>query len=220
MIDLRNNLLIPGLLFVGILFAFLFLLEPVLLYIGDYLVIEDNLSTADVIHVIAGEDYRTDYAISLYQQGLGRRLYFTGGWCNFHHYYHGRHGMERARSQGVPEQAIVIDDVPVKSTYDEAVRLKVYIEENPLSFQSVIVVSDPFHMRRVHWTYQRVLGEDIVVLMAPVPFDRTPYQRVWWKSSKSIQMVRDEYLKNVYYFFRYQLAFGKLRDWLASLDRD
>jgi uncharacterized SAM-binding protein YcdF (DUF218 family) len=221
MIGLKNNLFIPGLLIVGIVFAFLLLYEPALLFIGDYLVLEDDLATADVIHVIAGEDYRTDYAIQLYQQGLGEQIFFTGGWCNFHHYDHGRHGLERARSQGVPEQAIAFDDTPVKSTYDEAVRLKAHIDEDPSSSaQSVIVVSDPFHMRRARWTYQRVLGKEIVVLMAPVPFDRTPYQRSWWKSSKSMRMLWDEYLKNVYYIFRYRLASGKLRDWLASLDRD
>lgn len=220
MIGLKNNLLIPGLIFVGIAFAILLLREPVLLFIGDYLVVKDDLSTADVIHVIAGEDYRTDYAIQLYQQGLGEQIYFTGGWCNFHHYYHGRHGMERAQSQGVPEQEIAYDDTPVKSTFDEAVRLKAHIDENPSSFQSVIVVSDPFHMRRARWTYQRVLGKDVAVLMAPVPFDQTPYQRQWWLSSKSIRMVWDEYLKILYYFFRYQLTSGKVREWLASLDRN
>jgi len=37
--------------------------------IGDFLVVEDDLRPADVIHIIAGDDYRTDYAIQLYQQG-------------------------------------------------------------------------------------------------------------------------------------------------------
>jgi len=41
--------------------AALFLLhERTLLAIGDFLVIQDELVPADVIHVIAGADYRTD----------------------------------------------------------------------------------------------------------------------------------------------------------------
>ena len=36
--------------------------ERWLALIGDFLVVPDTLKPADVIHVIAGEDYRTDYA--------------------------------------------------------------------------------------------------------------------------------------------------------------
>ena len=42
--------------------------ERILRSIGDFLIVQDTLKPADVIHVIAGEDYRTDYAFQLYQQ--------------------------------------------------------------------------------------------------------------------------------------------------------
>jgi len=54
--------------------AFLFR-EPLMFAIGDYLVIHDELKPADVIHVIAGPDDRTDYAIQLYKQGYGKQLF-------------------------------------------------------------------------------------------------------------------------------------------------
>jgi hypothetical protein len=41
--------------------------EPVLLAIGDYLIVRDELRPADVIHVLTGRDYRTDYSIQVYQ---------------------------------------------------------------------------------------------------------------------------------------------------------
>lgn len=75
--------------------------RPLLLAIGDFLIVEDALHDADVIHVIAGPDDRTDYAIQLYKQGYARRILFTGGWCTCHSYYHGQHGRERALEQGV-----------------------------------------------------------------------------------------------------------------------
>ena len=71
--------------------AFLFR-EPVMLAIGDYLVIQDDLKPADVIHVIAGPDDRTDFAIQLHRQGYGKQIFFTGGWCSYHGYRHGEHG--------------------------------------------------------------------------------------------------------------------------------
>lgn len=191
-----------------------------LLAMGDFLIVRDTLKPADVIHVIAGEDYRTDYAIELYKRGLGKTLFFTGGWCNEHRYHHGEHGRERSLAQGVPSEAIASDDSSVTSTYAEAERLGDWIARSPGPVRSVIVVSDPFHMRRARWAFKRVLGKRIEVRMAPVPFEMTPLTRRWWVGWRGRNEVRDEYEKLVYYVLRYQITRGKLRDWLASMDRE
>lgn len=209
--------IVLGLLVVGGVLLFIFH-ERWLLAIGDHLIIQDNLRPADVIHVIAGEDYRTDYAIELYKKGLGKPVFFTGGWCIFHKYHHGEHGKTRALAQGVPEGAIAYDDSSVTSTYAEAERLKAWMACSPTPVRSVIIVSDPFHMRRARWTYRRLLGKGFDIQMAPVPMERTPYQRRWWTDRLSRLYVREEYEKLVYYVLRYQIARGKLRDWLASME--
>jgi uncharacterized SAM-binding protein YcdF (DUF218 family) len=188
--------------------------------IAGFLFIQDDLHPADVIHVIAGEDYRTDYAIKLYKEGYGQTLFFTGGWCEIHHYRHGEHAKERSLSQGVPLDAIAFDDSKVISTYMEAEKLKEWIAENPEPIRSIMVVSDPFHMRRARWTYQKVFGDDIEIQMAPVPFDRTPYQPDWWKDPQSRRNVREEYSKFIYYLLRYQYSWGYFRTWLISLDSE
>jgi uncharacterized SAM-binding protein YcdF (DUF218 family) len=193
--------------------------ERILLAIGDFLVVQDELHPADVIHVIAGPDHRTDYAIQLYKQGYGKEIFFTGGWCSIHMLYHGEQGRRRAIDQGVPPEAIAIDDSDVTSTYSEAVRLKEFVAASLLPIHWVIVVSDPHHMRRVRWTYQRVFGNSVSVQMAPVPFEQSPYQRHWWTDEASRRNVGEEYLKIVYYYARYQLTWGPMREWLASLDR-
>lgn len=189
-----------------------------LMLIGHFLIVQDTLHSADVIHVIAGDDYRTDYAIQLYKLGYAKKLFFTGGWCDIHDYWHGEHAKERALAQGVPSDAIAFDDSKVTSTYMEAEKLKAWIGQSRYLFRSIIVVSDPFHMRRARWAYQKILGNNVEVMMAPVPFERTPYQRIWWQDQESRQNVREEYFKLVYYLFRYQLLWGFLKDWLASFD--
>jgi uncharacterized SAM-binding protein YcdF (DUF218 family) len=199
--------------------AFLFR-EPVMLAIGDYLVIQDELKPADVIHVIAGPDDRTDYAIQLYKRGYAKQIFFTGGWCTFHGYYHGQHGAERAKAQGIAPERIAIDESRVTSTYDEVVLLKEFIAKSQAPIRSAIVVSDPYHMRRARWTYRQVFGKGIEVLMAPVPFGLTPYQRRWWTDWASQRYVRDEYVKLAYYYARYRLSWGPIRRWLTSLDRE
>ena len=203
---------------VGLTIILVLFRERWLVLVGDFLVVEDTLRPADVIHVIAGEDYRTDYAIQLYKKGYGKTLFFTGGWCKIHQYNHGEHAKEISLRQGVPLEAIAFNDSGVTSTYMEAEKLKEWIERNPDPVRSVIVISDPFHMRRVRWTYRKVLGDQIQLQMAPVPFDLTPYQRTWWKEADSRKMVREEYSKLIYYFLRYQYSWGSFKDWLASLD--
>jgi len=183
-------------------------------------VVQDALQPADVIHIIAGADYRAEYAIRLYQEGYGKRLFFTGGWCPEIQGEHGELGRALALERGVPAGAIVTDDTEVTSTYAEVLRLQAYIAQSPEPIRSVIVVSDPFHMRRVQWTCWRVLGPGVRVQMAPVPFELTPYRRRWWADPASRQYVRDEYLKTWYYIARHQLAFGRLKEWLASFDRE
>jgi len=193
--------------------------EPILLAVGDYLVIQDQLQPADVIHVIAGDDDRTDYAIQLYKKGYAKQIFFTGGWCTIHNYDHGEHGKELAMDQGVPAQALADDDSWVTSTYSEALRLKEWVYNSQTPIHSVIVVSDPFHMRRVRWTYKQLFGDKISLQMAPVPFGLSPYSRYWWTDDKSRKLVKDEYLKIVYYVARYQLGWGPLKNWLASFDK-
>ncbi len=184
--------------------------------IGDALVIQDPPARVDVIHVIAGDDYRTQYAIQLYQQGYARLLFFTGGWCTRHGYYHGAHARELALQAGVPPQAVAYDDSQVSSTYDEVLLLQKYLAASHPTFQAVMVVSDPFHMRRARWTYRQILGRGFSILMAPVPFSQTPFKQQWWADRPSANYVMDEYKKMVFYFFRYQLNFT----WLASLDKN
>ena len=188
--------------------------------IGNFLVIDDTLQPADVIHVIAGDDYRTEYAIQLYKEGYAQTLFYTGGWCTQHDYYHGEHATEISLAAGIPAASIAIDDSTVTSTYMEAERLKDWIDHSPRPIRSVIVVSDPFHMRRASWTYRWVLGDKIRVQMAPVPFEETPFKRAWWKDPESRGYVRDEYEKLAYYVLRYKLSWGKLHEWLVSLDSE
>jgi uncharacterized SAM-binding protein YcdF (DUF218 family) len=120
----------------------------------------------------------------------------------------------------VSPAAIAIDDTDVTSTYSEVVRLKEFIAKSSVSIKSAIVVSDPYHIRRARWTYRHVLGDRVRIQMAPVPFDSTPYRRRWWTDQASRGYVKNEYLKTAYYYARYQLNWGPLREWLASLDRE
>jgi len=210
------TLIVVLLVISGLLLMFSIFKEEIQSAIGKFLVVKDNLYPADAIHVIAGDDYRTEYAIQLYQQGFARKIFFTGGWCTQHGYYHGEHGLQIALAEGIPVEDIAYDDTAVLSTFDETILLKNYLDSNLPSAQSVIVVSDPFHMRRARWTNQMVFGNQLKMIMQPVPFDQTPFKQQWWTDSPSRAYVRDEYTKMIYYLFRYKLGWN----WLSFFDKN
>jgi uncharacterized SAM-binding protein YcdF (DUF218 family) len=188
--------------------------------LGNFLIVQDRLQTADVIHVISGPDYRTFYGIQLFKQGYGKFLFFTGGWCAEIQGVHADRGTRLSIEQGVPASAIRADSYQVTSTFQEAERLKLWIDETQTPLHSVIVVSDPHHMRRARWAYRQVFGKDVELIMAPIPFDQTPYRQRWWADDASKSMVRDEYIKIIYYYARYKYSWGPLKEWLASFDTE
>jgi uncharacterized SAM-binding protein YcdF (DUF218 family) len=195
--------------------------EPILLAIGNFLVVQDELNSADAIHVISGSDNtRIDYAIALYQQGYANQIIFTGGWCPCTEANSAEYGRARALQQGVPGQAIVIDGAEVTSTYAEIVQLSQVLSHSPVPIRSIIGVSDPFHMRRSRWTYRQVLGDQVSLQMAPVPFEAGAYQRRWWTDEASRQYVKEEYTKIAYYYARYKFSIGPLQEWLAAFDQE
>jgi hypothetical protein len=105
--------------------------ERILSGIGDFLTVQDALHRADVIHVIAGPDHRTDYAIHLYKLGYGKGIFFSGGWCRDQHYYHGEHSRKRALEQGIPLEKSVTDASQVTGSYSKIVRLKELMGNSP-----------------------------------------------------------------------------------------
>lgn len=187
--------------------------RPLLLALGGFLIVQDKLVPADAIHVVSGPNYRVDHSIQLYQQGYGKLLFYTGRGRQA-----GEHRM-RAIRKGVPPEAVVADGSLVTSTYSEAVRLQTFIAESETPIRTVIVVSDAYHMRRARWAYRQVLGDQVQVRMAPVPFEASPFRREWWTHRRSVKRVLEEYAKLAYYCARYRLFRGPIQEWLASLDR-
>jgi len=195
--------------------ALLLLLRP----IGDTLIVNDPLQKSDLITAISGPEYRIIYAAELYKKGLGATLFFTGGFSQENQRSEATWSKYVATITGVPEEAIAIDDTTVISTYDEAVLLKKYMDAHLGTIQSIIVVTDAYHTRRARWIYQKVLGEEITILMAPVPFDRTSLSKSWWSNAESRKFVFNEHLKFIYYLLRYQMTSGRLQDWLSQFDK-
>lgn len=214
------NAIIVFLVLIVLAGLILFGLMDLVFHIGDFLVLEDRLRKVDLIHVFSGSSWRTEYAINLFKKGFSDRVFFTGGWCEGTNEITSICSEKLALAAGIPSDKIIIDNTNIDCVYEEAERLKALIENSPSSIRSVIVISDPYHMRRVRWTCRRVLGSRVKLVMAPVPFEMTEFSAYWWRNSDSRAAVRNEYVKLVYYLLRYQITRGRLQLWLASFDQN
>ena len=101
---------------------------------------------------------------------------------------------------GVPPAAILYDEHSTNSR-DEA--RNTLALANARGWKSVLVVSDPPHMRRLARAWGKAFagtGKNYtLVATAPAWWQ----ERAWWQSERAAQFVITEYVKLVYYLARY-----------------
>lgn len=181
----------------------------VLTGLANYLVIQEELQPADIIFVLNGDfNTRPFYASDLYQQGLAPRLAIArcedvpavalGLLSNDTDI-----SVDVMEELGVPSASIIVLPFPggVTSTYDEATVLRDYIETHAI--QRVILVTSAFHTRRAGWIFSRELaGLPVTLELAAAP--DTDYDATnWWKSENGLITLNNEYIKLLYYLFKY-----------------
>jgi uncharacterized SAM-binding protein YcdF (DUF218 family) len=206
---LRNLLVAGAILILLVVLAYAFR-SQILTDVADYLVVSDRLQPADVIFLLNG-DYNTRpfYASDLYKQGLAPAIVIARS-VNLPAAELGLVPNDTDIAVGVMEKLDVPADkiivLPVSggvtSTFDEAIVLRRYIETN--NIHTVILVTSAFHTRRTKWIFDRELsGLPLTLEMAAAPhygFDATN----WWRSESGLITLNNEYVKLVYYFFKYR----------------
>jgi uncharacterized SAM-binding protein YcdF (DUF218 family) len=165
--------------------------QPILLGIGSFLIVEDHLKRADLIHTLGGGFDRLDYGLQLYKQGYGQRLFITGGDDAIVYRAY-------ALANGAEAKHILPPASWAVNTHQEALELKQFLDRDS-SVQSVIVVSSPYHMRRAQWMFQDVLGEQVDLQFVPVPFEMARHEQQWWRDAGSRKIVIGEYFKLLIY---------------------
>lgn len=154
---------------------------------------------ADAMVILGGDGgARTLRGIELYYKGYANRIILTG-------LEEGEPGAQKYylnwRSQmlidaGVPKEALQFDTVSRNSWEEAVTTLK---KARAAGWKSVLVVSDPPHMRRLGWVWRKQFKDTgiSVILVEAVPSWWEP--RRWWKNEISAKFVANEYLKIGYY---------------------
>jgi uncharacterized SAM-binding protein YcdF (DUF218 family) len=158
---------------------------------------------ADLIASLGGDNgARADRVLQLYRSGYAARVLLTGPETGnpklraVHQSWRSRYLAE----EGVPESAMLFDRRS-RNSWDEAVNTLDLMRA--MKLQSVLVISDPPHMRRVDWTWRRVFegsGKSYSLVASELPEWDTAH---WWRTSLGAQYVFSEYIKLAYYLIQY-----------------
>jgi uncharacterized SAM-binding protein YcdF (DUF218 family) len=165
--------------------------------VGSFLVVKDELSPADVIVVCAGDVERVNQAVHLYKEGLSKFIIMSGGTRDPSINYAEWMKLQAVKA-GVPEDKILLEP-NARHTYQHPVFVKPIMAAH--GFTSAIVVSSPYHMRRVAMLFDRAFhGTGIKVIYYPVKNSGFDVEN-WWQSKEGRRIVFAEYGKMAVNFF-------------------
>ncbi len=156
----------------------------------------------NAIAILGGDEEgeRATRAIALYREGYAPTLVLTGLQQGVAPVPAGLNWRaEFLEAGGVPRSAMRFE-LQATSSYTEAVQLLALMRRE--GWRTLIVVSDPPHMRRLAWMYADVFeGSGLeYVLVASGPEWWKPGD--WWRHEKSGQFVIQELIKLGYYAAR------------------
>jgi len=179
---------------------------PLLQGVANLWIVNDKPTHADAIIILGGGDpYRPIKAAELYRVGIapviliparGRVASFPQGT-----------GLEEKRikefliEKGVAESDIQILETTVTNTHDEAIAIRDWSLKHHAT--KVVVPTDIFHTRRVHWVFGKMLREigasvDVVAVNPP-DYDASN----WWRRENGIVFFQVETTKMLFYWIHY-----------------
>ena len=164
---------------------------PVCRALGHFLVVSNDLKKADVIVVLSGDDERVGQAVALYNQGLAGYIIMSGG-VNESPVTMAESMKRQARGMGVPEDNIILEPQALH-TYQHPVLVAPLLRDH--GFTSAIIVSSPYHMRRVALLFNRAFKRSGVKLMYCPAANSWFNPDTWWKSASGRKVVYLEYVK-------------------------
>lgn len=159
--------------------------------IGEYLSPSDNLTKADAIVVVSGSSERITHGVELYKNGLSSKLILSGAAED------GKSSNAlamkiEAEKQGVPDEAFLLEE-KATNTYENAKFTQELI--NKKGYKNIILVTSPFHQRRVSETFQTVFKN------SGVKFQNSPAEESawkagsWWTKEPEASLTRSEIIK-------------------------
>lgn len=163
---------------------------------GSYLVYSDELEPASAIVVLSGgTESRMREALRLYKEGYGKVIILTetGQQTEGYEYLNSFDMRIQLLNNGVPNGNIIITDLSVNTTVDEAVAVRELLKNR--QYGSAIVVTDPYHTRRAAKIFHELFS-DTGIKISIQPVRSSWYKpKTWFLSASGWKFTLSEYLK-------------------------
>lgn len=165
---------------------------------GWFIAPQDKLRHADVIVVVSGgdTDQRTDEGVTLWKQNYAPKIAFSGAAAD-QGISNAAVMRNRAVREGVPFDATIVEEQS-GTTRENAEYLKPILEAQ--NMKTAILVSSPYHTRRVKTTFKKIFGPTYTFIAHPAK-DTLWARSSWWKQPSTIQLTWDELRKTTYVTF-------------------
>ena len=161
----------------------------VLVGIGHWLDVSDQLAKADAIVAISGDTgARAETAIGLWKQGYAPVLVFSGGSSDPESVASAELMKRAAVAAGVPANAILVEGTAA-TTEENAERVAELMKSSGLG--SAILVTSPFHQRRAAILFEREFGRAALTFRNHPVDDPSWDPNLWWTGdpSRSVTLV-------------------------------
>ena len=164
--------------------------------LGFYLSPQSKLSKVDVIVAVSGGDTvaRTDEAVKLYRDGYSSKIIFSGAALDPNSPSNAKAMATLAKKAGVPASSIELDETAV-DTRQNASDVAAIVKRD--EYKSIILVTSPYHQRRVYTVFRQALGNDITILNHSSS-DKLWRRSHWWATQYSRNLTTSEAQKTLY----------------------
>jgi uncharacterized SAM-binding protein YcdF (DUF218 family) len=187
---------------------------PLLAWVAaKLLIVRSELTPADAIVVLSGSSTyreRADWAANLYRDGRAPIVILTddkliSGWDRTEErnpYFYELTAKELEK-RGVPAERIQVVTEPALGTYYESLNVREYATSHKL--ERLLVVTSAYHSRRAFWSMRHACARTNIEIgiSAPPPGWQTPSPWTWWLHRWGWRVVAGEYVKMIYYRWRY-----------------
>ena len=187
---------------------------PLLVKLGQYLIVEHESQKADLIVCLGGAGVGNSLAVvDVYQKGLAPYI-FKAKELKPDGLDYLKRRVENYPTQfdlftmvtegfGIPAEAILSPDMRVGSTIEEANLVRAFVLDK--GYKSIIVVTSLIHSRRAYLTFRRVFKDSEVKLISLPSHYQQFNPKDWWKNRTYAKELIIEYQKLIYYKFKYRI---------------
>lgn len=183
----------------------------ILINAGRFLIKEDEITEADAIVVLMGSVMdRVLQATDLYEDSLAHQIIMvetispeiiTDSLKLGNQQSNAMLSRELFISNGIPDSDIMVLQGGAKSTMDEAIIIRAFLQKRP-DIDTIFMVSSAEHTYRAHKTFEAAiqsLGWKVHIISSPSIYTDFRAEK-WWKRKGDIREVFQEYLKLLNFF--------------------